>query len=190
MTPRTARGAAAIATVAAALLTSACFVPPPAPTPGQEPPVATPVTVETGAPTEAEAPVQSEAAPEPMYEIVADGQDGSSWSFQVGEIRVVEGDALGDPPEAGYQLVEVTVDGQLLAGEPDFYHAFHMYLVDANGGEWGLSSGTNHYADGDLFTTGSEPEFSGVGIYHVPAELTFDTVRFTTDGGWSQDVQP
>lgn len=190
MTNRLARSAAAITVAAAALLTSACLVPPSLPAPGAtQDPAPTQPSVETQAPVATQEPEQTEAAPEPRYEIVADGQDGSTWSFEVGDVRVVEEDSLGETAEAGHQLIEVTVDGQLLAGEPDFYHAFHVYVVSDDGREWGLSSGTTFYAEGDLFHAGQEPEFSGVGIYQVPTDLTYDVVRFTTDDGWSQDVQ-
>ncbi|WP_405216037.1 hypothetical protein [Agrococcus sp. Ld7] len=189
MTNRLARSAAAITVAAAALLTSACIVPPSLPAPEATPdPAQTQAPVETQAPVATEEPVET-AAVEPRYEIVADGQDGSTWSFEVADVRVVEEDSLGETAEPGRQLIEVTVDGQLLAGEPDFYHAFHVYVVDGDGGQWGLSSGTTFYAEDDLFHAGQEPDFSGVGIYQVPAGMSYDVVRFATDDGWSQDVQ-
>lgn len=167
-------------------LTAGCvFTPPSLPAA----PVATSESTEAPAPaateSASEAPAESEPAAEGPYEITAEGQDGSVWSFEVTDSRVVEADSSGQAAQPGGQLVEVLIDAEILEGEPDFYHAFHVYIVDdATGDEFGLSTASTYYAEGDLFTTGREPSFTdGVGIFHVPAEIGIDHVRVTTDQG-------
>lgn len=136
------------------------------------------------APSESAAPSQTGAA-EGRYEITAEGQDGSVWSFEVTDSRVVETDSSGDPAEEGQQLVEVLIDAEILEGEPDFYYAFHVYVVDdATGQEFGLSTGSSFYAENDLYSAGQEPSFTGgVGIFQVPEGIGIDHVRVTTDQG-------
>ncbi len=152
-----------------------------APAPATEP-------AESDAPTEpveSDAPSETAGAAEGPYEITAEGQDGSIWSFEVTDSRVVEADSNGQPAQPGFQLVEVLIDGELLEGEPDFYHAFHVYVVDdATGAEHGLSTASSFLAEDDLFVTGQSPSFTdGVGIFHVPASIGIDHVRVTTDQG-------
>lgn len=198
MTPASRRPAtAALIGAAVVTLTAGCvFTPPGVPAAPSEtaavPAPDGPAPSESAEPDATEsaepAPTDADAAEGP-YEITGEGQDGSVWSFEVTESRVVDGDSDGTPAEPGYQLVEVLVDGELLEGEPDFYHAFHIYIVDdATGGEYGLSTASSFYADGDLFTTGREPSFTdGVGIFHVPATVDVNHVRVWTDQGESWD---
>ncbi|MET4098200.1 hypothetical protein ABIB37_000437 [Agrococcus sp. UYP10] len=187
MTPASRRSATPLLVGAAVVtLTAGCVITAPAPPAPVETTATTtapePAPTESAEPTE---PSETAAASEGPYEITAEGQDGSVWSFEVTDSRVVETDSGGQPAEPGFQLVEVLVDAELLEGEPDFYHAFHIYIVDdATGDEYGLSTASSFYAEGDLFTTGQEPSITGgVGIFHVPASLGIDHVRVTTDQG-------
>ncbi|MGM1029592.1 MAG: hypothetical protein ACQEWM_06905 [Actinomycetota bacterium] len=145
-------------------------------------------------------PTESSAAPAPSatepeteaegrYDITAQGQDGSVWSFDVTSIRVVPTDSDGKAASPGFQLVEVLIDAEIIEGEPDFYYAFHVYVVDdATGDEYGLSSGIPFYAENDLFESGQRSSFTdGVGIFHVPARVAVDHVRVTTDQGGAWD---
>lgn len=173
-------------------LTAGCVFTPPA-TPAA-PAATTEATEPAVEPTESEdaeteAPAETEAATEGQYEITAEGQDGSVWSFEVTDSRVVEADSSGDPADAGNQLVEVLIDAEILEGEPDFYYAYHVYVVDdATGTEYGLSTGSSFYAENDLFEAGREPSFTGgVGIFQVPAGIGTDHVRITTDQGGAWD---
>lgn len=173
--------------LAAALvaLAAGCVILPPAPPAPPAAPTQTAPAPDGPPPSETAAA----AATEGPYEITAEGQDGSVWSFEVTDSRVVEGDSDGTPAEPGHQLVEVLVDAQLLEGEPDFYHAFHVYIVDDESGlEYGLSTGSSFYAEDDLYSTGTEESFTdGVGIFHVPATIGIDHVRVTTDQGGAWD---
>lgn len=169
-------------------LTAGCVISPPAP------PAAPVATTETTAPepTESEAaePSETAAATEGPYEITAEGQDGSVWSFEVTDSRVIEADSNGQAAEPGFQLVEVLIDAEMLDGdEPDFYHAYHVYIVDdATGDEYGLSTASSFYAENDLFGSGREASFTGgVGIFHIPGSLGVDHVRITTDQGGAWD---
>lgn len=183
--------AAALVSAAIVALTAGCVITPPAlpaaPTesvavPAPDGPVPTEST-EVAEPAE---PTETAAAEGP-YEITAEGQDGSVWSFQVTDSRVVEADSNGKPADPGFQLVEVLIDAEMLEGEPDFYTAFHVYIVDdATGDEYGLSTGSAFYAENDLFEAGREASFTdGVGIFHVPGSIGIDHVRVTTDQGGS-----
>ncbi|KAA6434965.1 hypothetical protein FQ330_04155 [Agrococcus sediminis] len=187
MTPSLRRPALALLVgAAAAMLTVGCVPQPPAAPPQPTETQAQPVPSEAPAATETAAPSDTAAPAEGPYEITAEGQDGSVWSFEVTDIAVVETDAAGDAAEPGKQLVEVLVSGEMLEGaEPDFFHAFHIYIVDdATGSQYGLSSASNYYAEGDLFTTGTEPSFvDGVGIFHIPDTVELNHVRVTTDQG-------
>ena len=191
MTPASRRSATALLVGAAVVtLTAGCVITAP-PLPAAPTGTTGPTTAPEPAPTESTEsaeptePSETAAATEGPYEITAEGQDGSVWSFEITDSRVVETDSGGQAAEPGFQLVEVLVNAELLAGEPDFYRAFHIYIVDdATGDEYGLSTASSFYAEGDLFTTGQEPSITdGVGIFHVPASLGIDHVRVTTDQG-------
>lgn len=185
MTAASRRPATAVLVgVAVVTLASGCVLAPP------ESPAAPVATTESSAtaaaePTESAAPAETADAGEGPYEITAEGQDGSIWSFEVTDSRVVEADSNDQPAQPGFQLVEVLVDAEILEGEPDFYYAFHVYIVDdATGDEYGLSTASSFYAENDLFAAGRNPAFTdGVGIFHVPAGIGIDHVRVTTDQG-------
>lgn len=183
---------AALIGAAIVTLTAGCVFTPPALPAAPTESVAVPAP-DGPAPTESASSEPAEpsetAAAEGQYEITAEGQDGSVWSFEVTDSRVVETDSSGDPAEPGNQLVEVLIDAEILEGEPDFYYAFHVYVVDdATGTEYGLSTGSSFYAENDLFAAGREPSFTGgVGIYQVPAGIGVDHVRVTTDQGGAWD---
>jgi hypothetical protein len=176
-------GAAVVALTAGCVITAPAL--PAAPVATGEATAAPEPAPSQSEPAESDEPSETAFPTEGPYEITAEGQDGSVWSFEVTDSRVVETDSNGQTAEPGFQLVEVLVDAELLEGEPDFYHAFHIYIVDdATGDEYGLSTASSFYAEGDLFSTGQEPSIAGgVGIFHVPASLGIDHVRVTTDQG-------
>ncbi|MGM1028268.1 MAG: hypothetical protein ACQEWM_00180 [Actinomycetota bacterium] len=194
MTPAIRRpAAAALVGAAVVVLTAGCvFTPPGLPaTPTESVAVPAPdgpAPTESTEAAETEEPTETAAA-EGRYEITAEGQDDSVWSFEVTDSRVVDADSNGKPADPGFQLVEVLIDAEVLEGEPDFYTAFHVYIVDdATGDEYGLSTGSAFYAENDLYAAGRAPSFTdGVGIFHVPGGIGIDHVRITTDQGGSWD---
>lgn len=127
---------------------------------------------ETAAPSASASEVPAGDASDAQYEIVADDGAGIIWSFEPTSIEVIEADATGEAAPEGQMLVLVHLDGQLIAGDGDFYFDFRVQLIDGrNGDRYGLSSGTDYLAEDDLIFAGSGTSFTdGQGIYVLPAD--------------------
>lgn len=157
------------------------------PLPGQSGPTepqettAAPTTDPTSDPGTEATPEPSDGPLEPTYEYVT-GEGGTSvWSFEPTYAEVVEGDYDGTPADPGHKLVILYISGQLLDGTGNFYWDFRVGSVNEETDQFiGLSSGTDFYANNDLFTAGQLPNFiDGAAIYQVPEDWPLGLWRFT-----------
>ncbi|MFC7432431.1 MULTISPECIES: hypothetical protein [unclassified Agrococcus] len=156
----------------AALALAGCVVAPPqqaSPPPQPQPSASEQPSAEPSA-----TPQQSAYA----YTTEATGAD--AWSFEPTSVTVVEADRDGNVAGEGAQLVILSIDAEILQGEPDFYTQFRVAAIDPDTADYyGLSSGTIFYAEDDLFTVGRQPSFQGAqAIFQVPLDWPLDTWYF------------
>lgn len=162
----------AVAALATLALAGCVMAPPQQAAPPEPPPTSSqPSTTPSASPT---TPVEGSYA----NTTATTGDD--AWSFEPTSVTVVEADRDGNVAGEGSQLVVLSIDAEILQGEPDFYTQFRVAAIDPDTADYyGLSSGTMFYAEDDLFTVGRQPAFEGAqAIFEVPVDWPLDTWYF------------
>lgn len=176
---RAARLAAVSASVVALLALTGCiqsFGPTPT---ASAPETSTPATSPPATPTPSDTTPSTDPS-EPLFEYTTSLDAQSPWSFEVSGAEIVESDSDGTPADPGHVLVVLYVSGQRLGDNGNFYFDFRVGSVNEETDQFiGLSSGTDFYADNDLFSAGELPVFRDArAIFQVPEDWPLGTWRF------------